>query len=60
MSTKQEREGERHRETEVARRERESERSGPLFLCLMRGALRRELEGMLRHASSQRSIILNI
>lgn len=47
LSTKQEGEGERAREIEAARKERErgSERSGPLFLCLMRVALRRELEG---------------
>lgn len=45
--------GERHREWVSARGE--SERSGPLFLCLMRGALRGELEGMLWHASRQRS-----
>lgn len=47
---------ERHRETQAARRE--SERSGPLFLCLMRGALRGELAGMLRHASPQLSAAL--
>lgn len=39
--------GGRGRETERPRQQgkRESERSGPLFLCLMRVALRRELEG---------------
>lgn len=56
--------GERERDIEKYRqqggRERESERSGPLFLCLMRGALRRELEGMLWHASPKRTVIPNL
>lgn len=47
---------ERHRETQAARRE--SERSGPPFLCLMRGAFRGQLAGMLRHASRQLSAAL--
>lgn len=51
-------EGERHRGAVAAGRE--SERSGPLFLCLMRGAVRAQLEGMLRHAPPRRLISLPV
>lgn len=43
------------RARDIGNEERASERSGPLFLCLMRGALRGQLEGMLWHAPPQRT-----
>lgn len=58
-STKRPREVERHRETVAGRRrERASQRSGPLFLCLMRGALRRQLAGGCSRRHLQKRAII--